>query len=107
MKNTPTCRNKYNFEYYFLEICTVNRAEILSEFYECIKELFVKILGHFTEKCLHAYTILSDKITLTQTSSVWPNPPIFENYNWWKFSIFYFSKNSFQFFDELLLMKVL
>ena len=42
-KYTLTCRKKCNFKYCFLEICIVKRAEIVSEGYEYIHELFVKI----------------------------------------------------------------
>ena len=55
------CRNKCNFKYDILEIRTVKRAEILCECYECIQELFVKILRHSMEKCLRARTTLNLK----------------------------------------------
>ena len=57
-KYTLTGRNKCNFKYYFLKISIVKRAEILCECYECVEELFVKILGHSMEKCLRACTTL-------------------------------------------------
>ena len=37
----------------------VNRAEILWQCYQCIQELFVQILRHSMEQCLHACTTLN------------------------------------------------
>ena len=60
-KYTLACRNKCNFEHYFLEICTEKRAEMLCECYERIRELFVEILKHSMEKIYRACTTLRVK----------------------------------------------